>query len=274
MPATHELFGVRRQIEVATALGIAATTIADISLTITDTAKAVSRFACHRTPKGKVIGYNCRMAEFLDVTTWARRELFEFYRRFDKPYFNICTTVDVTKLLEFLRSSPEVSVTLTYHYFALRTANEIEQFRYRLREGRVLIHDVIHGGTTVMQPNENFTFAYFNYDRDFAKFIREAQRSVDEMKKGDGPLSPREGDDAIHFTTLPWVSFTSFAHARNWEPEDSVPKIAFGKFVKETDRVRLPISVEVHHALVDGVHVGRFLEGLEESLANPEEYLR
>lgn len=221
----------------------------------------------------KVIGYNCPMAKYLDIATWARRDLFEFFRTFDKPYFNICTSVDVTRLLELLARRPETSVTLAYHYFALRIANEIEPFRYRLRGGKVVVHDVINGGTTVLQPNESFTFAYFDYQEDFEAFIRDAQHSVTEVKKGDGPFNPKAADDAIHFTTLPWVSFTSFSHARNWKTEDSIPKIAFGKFVKEVERVSLPISVEVHHALVDGVHVGRFLTRLQEALANPEAYI-
>ena len=213
------------------------------------------------------------MARYLDVTTWARRDLFEFFIGFDKPYFNICTNVDVTGLLGFLQQRPGKGVALAYHYFALRVANEIEPFKYRLREGRVWVHDVIHGGTTVLQPNESFTFAYFNFDEDFEKFMREAQRSVDIVKKGNSPFDPRSDDAAIHFTALPWVAFTSFSHARNWKTEDSVPKIAFGKFVREANRVLLPISVEVHHALVDGVHVGRFITRLEEALAHPEAYL-
>jgi chloramphenicol O-acetyltransferase type A len=213
------------------------------------------------------------MAKYLDVTTWARKDLFEFFIGFDKPYFNICTNVDVTSLLESLRLRPDSSVTLAYHYFALRVANEIEPFKYRLREGKVLVHDVIHGGTTVLQQNESFTFAYFNFDENFEKFMLEAQRSVDIVKKGESAFDPRAADDAIHFTALPWVAFTSFSHARNWKTEDSVPKIAFGKFINKSDRVLLPISVEVHHALVDGVHVGRFINRLEEVLANPEAYL-
>lgn len=213
------------------------------------------------------------MARYLDVTMWARKDLFEFFIGFDKPYFNICTNVDISKLIEFLRRRPGTSITLAYHYFALRVANEIEPFRYRLRQGQVLVHDVIHGGTTVLQPNESFTFAYFNFDKDFDKFITDAQSSVDIVKKGESSFDPRAADDAIHFTSLPWISFTSFSHARNWNTEDSVPKIAFGKFVKEGERVLLPISVEVHHALVDGVHVGRFITRLEEALANPEAYL-
>ncbi|MDQ3666984.1 MAG: chloramphenicol acetyltransferase [Acidobacteriota bacterium] len=213
------------------------------------------------------------MVEYLDVTTWARRDLFQFFLKFDNPYFNICTTVDVTKLLKLLRGRPDVSVTLAYHYFALRVANEIEPFRYRLREGKVLVHDMLNGGTTVLLPNESFSFAHFDYHEDFSKFITRAQRAVNDVQKGARPFSPEEADNAIHFTTLPWVSFTSFAHARNWGREDSVPKIAFGKFVKENNRILLPISIEVHHALMDGLHVGRFLIRLEEMLGTPEGYL-
>ena len=211
------------------------------------------------------------MAEYLDVTNWARRDLFEFFRGYDNPYFNVCTRLDVTRLLALRR--PGVSVSLTYHYFALRIANEIEPFRYRLRDDRVLVHEVIHGGTTVLLPNESFAFAYFSYEEDFGKFIGAAQHAVNIVRSGDDVFRPQAGDDMIHFTTLPWVSFTSFSHARNWGPGDSVPKIAFGKFTKENERILLPISVEVHHALMDGLHVGRFLTQLEEALGEPESYL-
>lgn len=212
------------------------------------------------------------MAHYLDIASWARREVFEFYRGFDKPYFNICTRVDVTRLVEILRARG-VSVSLAYHYFALRVANEIEPFRYRLREGKVFVHDVIHGGTTVLLPNEAFTLAYFDYSQDFEKFVSGAGRAIEEARSGDGGFRPRNEDDGrIHFTVLPWMSFTSFSHARNWGKEDSIPKIAFGKFARENQRILLPISVEVHHALMDGFTVGRYLSRLEESLLNPETY--
>jgi chloramphenicol O-acetyltransferase type A len=213
------------------------------------------------------------MAGYLDVSGWARRELFEFFVGFDKPYFNICTQLDVTNLLARLRERPDVSVSLAYHYFALRAANEIEPFRYRLRQGKVFVHDAIHGGTTVMMPSENFTLAYFDYDPNFETFMNGAQRAVKEVLSGDGAFQPDPSDDRIHFTTVPWFSFTSFSHARNWGREDSIPKIAFGKFVKESQRTLLPFSVEVHHALMDGLHVGRYVRLMEEFLAEPETYV-
>jgi chloramphenicol O-acetyltransferase type A len=209
------------------------------------------------------------MAEYLDVTNWARRDLFEFFRGYDKPYFNVCTHLDITRLLALLRKRPDASVSLAYHYLALRIANEIEPFRYRLRDGKVLVHEVIHGATTVLLANESFTFAYFHYTPDYRKFTVDTQRVITEVQR-EGIFRSTENDDLIHFTTLPWVSFTSFSHARNWCQEDSVPKISFGKFTKKGKRVVMPFSIEVHHALMDGLHVGRYLSRLEEALADPE----
>jgi chloramphenicol O-acetyltransferase type A len=210
------------------------------------------------------------MPNYLDLTTWARREVFEYFVGFDKPYFNICTRLDVTNLLSELQKRSGASVSLTYHYLALRAANEIEPFRYRLRQGKVLVHDVVHGGTTVLMPNGAFTLTYFDYEQNFAKFIAGAKRALYEAQSGDGAFRPRDDDARIHFTTVPWVSFTSISHARNWGRDDSVPKIAFGKFARENERTLMPFSVEVHHALMDGLHVGRYLNSLEEMLMKPE----
>src|SRR5215510_7588216 len=161
------------------------------------------------------------MPRYLDIANWPRRDTFEFFRGYDKPFFNICTSIDVTNLLAFLKPRPDLSVSLAYHYFALRVANEIEPFRYRLRGNEVLIHDVIHAGTTVLLPNESFIMAYFDYEPDFEKFMNAAARSVADAR-AQGKFDPKPEDDAIHCTVLPWISFTSFSHARNFGRDDSV----------------------------------------------------
>jgi len=213
------------------------------------------------------------MTYYLDIATWARREVLN----------SSAVSTSLTSISARESTSPNwsnccgsgtaISVSMAYHYFALRVANEIEPFRYRLRDGKVFVHEVIHGGTTVFLPNEAFTLAYFDYVEDFEKCVSEAGRAIEDARNGDGAFLPRNDDDGrIHFTVLPWISFTSFSHARNWSTEDSIPKIAFGKFVQEDQRILLPVSVEVHHALMDGFTVGRYLSRLEEMLSNPEAY--
>jgi len=212
------------------------------------------------------------MPKYLDLNNWPRRGLFEFFRDYQNPYFNICTRLDVTELKKWLRRRPTASVSLAYHYFALRAANEIEPFHYRLQDDRIEIHEIINGGTTVLLPNETFAYAYFNYYDDFERFTSEAAAATERVRQ-EGVLQPTMRYDLIYFTTLPWISFTSFAHARTPGRGESIPRIAFGKFAVEQERTLLPISVEVHHALMDGLHVGRFISRLEEMLARPSDYV-
>ena len=77
----------------------------------------------------------------------------------------------------------------------------------------------------------------------------------------------------VHFTTLPWVHFTSFEHARNWGREDSIPKVAFGRIDADGTRQWLPMAVEAHHALMDGLEVGRFVQGFEAAMRDPLPWL-
>ena len=112
------------------------------------------------------------MDHFLDMANWSRRELFHFFIEYSNPYFNVCTRVDITKFISFVREQPGVRISLALHYFSLRVANEIEPFRYRLRDDKVFVYDVVNGGTTVLLPNESFAFAYFDYQIEFSK-VRE-----------------------------------------------------------------------------------------------------
>lgn len=214
------------------------------------------------------------MPKYIDIETWHRRQLFDFFIDYKNPYFNVCTKLDVTELLTMVRDRPDVRISSAIHYFGLRAANEVEPFRYRLQDKKIVVYDVINGGTTVLLPNESFAYAYFDFHTDFETFVAGMNKSVDEIKNDNGPLKPTMRDDVIYHTTLPWISFTSFAHARTPGRGDSVPRFVFGKFTKETGRVMMPFSVEVHHALMDGLHVGRFLARFEEALATPEAFMR
>jgi chloramphenicol O-acetyltransferase type A len=210
------------------------------------------------------------MSRYLDTETWNRRQQFEFFKNYHNPFFNICTNVDVTQLLGLVRAMKNLSFFITYHFFSIKAANEVEPFRYRLRGDRILVHDRIHAGTTLLLPDENFTFAYFDYDADFEGFHARAKASIESAKAGGVQLYQRaEQDDLIYHSVIPWATFTSISHARKGGREESVPKITFGKYHEDGGRMLMPVSVEVHHALMDGLHVGRYFEQLQSYFSNP-----
>jgi chloramphenicol O-acetyltransferase type A len=199
--------------------------------------------------------------DFLDLSTWPRREQFLFFRGFDNPFFNICAELNVTELYRLSRAPDGPSFFLLSLFLSLRAANEVDEFRHRIRGGGIWRHDRIHASATVLRDDETFGFAYFDFVPDFQVFEKRGRSVIDQVRKHSGPLDPRdERDDLIHYSVLPWIRFTSFSHARRWGTEDSVPKIVFGKHFNLDGKRWMPISVEVHHALVDGLHVARFLE--------------
>ena len=215
------------------------------------------------------------MPAHLDLSTWPRRDAFEFFRRFDKPYFNVCTRVDVALLKQAVADRRVGSLALAYHFIALRLANALAPFRYRLDGERVRVHPVVHGSTTVLREDDSFGFADLDHDEDFAAFAERAAAAIAATRAGRLPFEPKPDDTArIHFTTLPWMHFTSFSHARNWGREDSVPKLAFGRIDADGARAWMPLSVEVHHALMDGLHVGQFVQGFEAALVDPMAWLQ
>lgn len=46
--------------------------------------------------------------------------------------------------------------------------------------------------------------------------------------------------------------------------EDSIPRISFGKYFIQDDKVLLPHSIQVNHMLLDGVHIGNYMERLQQ----------
>lgn len=213
------------------------------------------------------------MPEFLDIENWSRREFFYFFKDYDIPYFNVCVNVDVTALLDLKRDAKDLSLFITYHFLSTKAANEVENFRYRIHDEKIIVYNKINCGTITLLENQNFAFAYFDYHADFQEFYERAKAILEEVRTGDGQLKPDDGEDMIHHTVLPWFAFTSFAHARDLKQKSSIPKISFGKIFQEGNRFKMPVSVEVHHALMDGLHVGRYFEKLESYLSDPRDVL-
>jgi chloramphenicol O-acetyltransferase type A len=209
------------------------------------------------------------MPRYIDTETWSRRHLFRLFKDYDDPSFNVCADVDATRLLDFTRSR-SLSFFVTYHFLSTKTANELEPFRYRLRGGRVLVHERVDAGSTFLLADDSFTFVYFDFTEDFRAFHDAAVSTIERARVEAPPLDAREDrDDLIYHSVLPWVSFTSISHARDSRRRNGIPKISFGKYREAGGRMMMPVSVEVHHALMDGLHVGRYFERLQSYFDDP-----
>jgi chloramphenicol O-acetyltransferase type A len=206
------------------------------------------------------------VGRIIDLDSWRRREHFLLFRDYDRPHFSITAAVDVSAV--YAASREGTSFTLAMLFAAMHAANAVEAFRLRLREDGVWCHDAVGIGCTVLRPDRTFGFSYFAHETSFPRFAAEGAREMERARAGTTLGDEREADDAtLHATVLPWIRFSSFTNAMR--REDSVPKLTFGKRYAEGGAWYVPVCVEVHHALVDGMDVGDFFERLQDRLARP-----
>jgi len=200
------------------------------------------------------------MKHQIDIENWNRKNIFNFYKDLESPFFNITANVDVTEFYKFCKTE-KLSYFLANLHRSTQTCNEIENFRYRLNADKTQVncYDVIHAGSTILFDDQTFGFAYFEMENKLIDFVKKGKKTIEEVKQKKA-FTPKETEDLIHYSVIPWVSFTAFKNARSIPITDSIPKIVFGKIFEQDNKKLMPISVEVHHALVDGWHVGQYFE--------------
>lgn len=200
--------------------------------------------------------------KIIDLNTWKRRNHFEFYKDFHDPCFNMCLEVDVTQIYDFAKKN-KYSVFLSLLYISSKTSNSVEAFKTRINEhNKPVIYNVIHPSATVMKEDETFNFCDFNHQDSFKDFIRSATALRKKAKNSPALVNIDNQPNQIFYSVIPWLRFTSFKHAQANVFQD-VPKIVFGKIVKSNDKKLMPISIELHHAIADGIDVHRYVENFK-----------
>ena len=205
----------------------------------------------------------------INLETWPRREHFEVFSTFDYPHFSMCANVDLTTFYPVLKQRG-ISFTVAIVYVLARAANAIPEFRYRIRAGEVVEHEIVHPSTTILTNEDLFTFCTLEYFEDFSLFAARAAEQIAYVQEYPTLEDEPGRDDSLYMTAIPWVSFTSFMHPIDLHPADSVPRFAWGKFFEEGKFLKMPLSVQGHHALMDGIHMGRFYSKVQEYLQQPE----
>jgi len=206
------------------------------------------------------------------LETWSRRDHCEFFSTWGFPYFNLTANVDLTAFYPFVKHN-NLSLNLATIYVIARGANAVPEFRQRIRENSVVEHDVVHPSSTVLLDNDLFSFCPLEYVEDFSEFAAKAAQRIARVKARIELADVHGQDDMLYMTAIPWVAFTSFMHPLELNQTDSVPRFAWGKFFKVSDSWLMPLNVQVHHALINGLHVGRFFTAVQEYLLQPESVL-
>ena len=203
-----------------------------------------------------------------NIENWNRKTTYHYFKDFMNPFAHLGADVDITELYRYVKEHG-YSINLAVSYIAGRLCNEIENFRLRIEGDEVYLYDKVNIGQTVGYEDGTFTNINYTMKDTLHEFDEFEQKHIIEHKEKRQYESGTGEGDLIFMTTIPWVSFTSFLQP--FDPSKaSNPKVAFGKIKTVGGRKLLPVCVEVHHSLMDGYHMGLFINGFERYASNPE----
>lgn len=196
----------------------------------------------------------------VDEKCWERAMHCMIFRNSIEPAFCVTFEVDITNFLQKIKKQ-NFSFTIAMVYAVCKCANEIEAFRYRFLDGTIVLYDKIDTAFTYLnQDTQLFKVVNVPMQNKIEEYVELAAKTAREQKEYfTGPL----GNDVFQCSPMPWITYTHISHTNSGKKDNATPLFDWGKYYKKNGTFFMPISVQAHHSFVNGIHIGKFADGLQ-----------
>lgn len=210
----------------------------------------------------------------IDIEKWERAEAYYIFKNFEQPYTNLCTDIDITNFMRFIRENDYYFFAALLYYIT-KAANALSEFRCRLEGDTPVIWNRINANYTLMQDSGAMGNNYTEYTDDFKEFYCNVLKDLAQAKQSGKMINKMlpEGmsNSVVTITSIPWTKLSNFTQAM-YKVGDAVPYIGVGRRYGQGERIMLPVAVQAHHAFADGFHVSHYFKLLEMMLSDPRKY--
>ena len=202
----------------------------------------------------------------INIDTWKRREYFEHYFINLPCTYSMTTNIDITKLLKNVKLR-HIKLYPTMIYILSTLVNNHEEFRTAIdSEGNVGVFDTMNPEYTIFhKDDETFSSLWTGYNSDFSKFYEGYLVDLEQYQHVKG-ISPKPNivKNTFPISSIPWTSFNGFNLNLDKGASYLLPIFTMGKYFEQENKILLPLAIQVHHAVCDGFHLGRFINEIQE----------
>ncbi|WJH35807.1 type A chloramphenicol O-acetyltransferase [Paenibacillus sp. CC-CFT747] len=201
----------------------------------------------------------------IDLDSWARKPYYEHYLNRVRCTYSMTADLDIT-LLQSERTSRGIRLYPALLYLIAKVVNRHSEFRTCLdAEGRLGVWEQMSPGFTIFhEDDQTFSSIWTPFHEEFGPFYEGCLRQMEAFRKAKGLFpDPAEPPNTFPISSIPWVSFTGFNLNIYNEGAYLLPIFTVGQFRRQEGRIRLPVSVQFHHAVCDGYHAGVCFQELQ-----------
>ena len=203
------------------------------------------------------------MYTIIDESKWERAMHCMIFRNCAEPMYCVTFEVDVTNFLNKVKKKG-LSFTLAIVYAVCKCGNDIEEFKYRFLDGKVVLYDKIDTSFTYLnKETELFKVVVVPMIDGLEEYVRLAQKTAIEQHEY---FTASPANNIFQCSAIPWVTYTHISHTISGNKESASPLFDWGKYYEKDERFLMPMSVQAHHSFVDGIHIGKFADRLQKFL--------
>jgi chloramphenicol O-acetyltransferase type A len=209
----------------------------------------------------------------IDMAHYSRKEQFHYFKESGLS-FHVTVTVDISAMLTFLKEKG-IKEYPAQIFLLTKAANEVPEFRMALNDdGNLGYWDYVSPFyATLCQETKSVSLIETAMSDDFGTFYERYKRDVSEFCNGHFVPQGRIAPNNINISSVPWLDFTDFGFSA-MPTADFRPQLVIGRYIKQNDKVLMPLSITVSHAVCDGWHVGRYVKKVRDFAENYTDWLK
>ena len=214
----------------------------------------------------------------IDINSWKRSSHYKLFSSYANPTFKVEVRLDMTNFMD--NKPDDDGFFIPFTYLLSQSINNFEGLRIRYVDGKVVVFDNVSPSYTVFLENENFAFQKTEFVNSYKQYSYQMKKDIAFAKEhaltesGENLYATNNRADLIYLSCLPWIDFTSTDNPLPYDDKMSmsIPRINWGKCVKENDGYKMTLSLTINHAYLDGYEASMMLCDLQERLNNCKEH--
>lgn len=139
----------------------------------------------------------------------------------------------------------------------------MKEFRYDKIEHNLVLHDFLSPAYTILNDDNTFSVIKCEYNENLKIFYENIQKSIAKYKNS-GRIEVNKIDDyTFDVSMLPWINFSSFDLSIGGGYDYLLPIFTIGKYIKDNEKWKIPLSISVNHKVCDGYHIAMFVKNFQ-----------
>ncbi len=196
---------------------------------------------------------------------WKRYNIFRHYIDNLRNVISMTCDIEITGFLDYVKKN-NYRFYPGFMWAVSKIINSHEEFKLGWNDkNQVGCYDIIHPYFAhFYKEDEQCVLLFTEYNENLATFHNNFVNTLEKYKDCRAFDFKNVPKNVFNVSCLPWIHYKSFDIHVFDEGKYLAPVVTWGKYTQADDKVIIPLSFNIHHAVADGFHLSRFFIELQE----------